>query len=558
MRNKAFVMLLVLVTLTGCTSVPVSGPVDYHQLEQVPNTSGAQVAPQPPMKGATPELVVEGFLYAMSVYQPSYRVARAYLTPEASLSWNPDEGVSIYADGVLPVFANDNATLSVQKTGNLDPNGVYHSVSRQLLQDFELRQDVSGQWRIANPPEGLLLSRSLFAYGYSPFDRHYLNLDGNAYLPDPVWIAPGDDLIKRALQSQLNSPSEWLADLVQPTTEIEVVSVHVDADLIVVTLSAAANDLSLEVRRQLVGAMALTCDQFEGYNRIQVLADNLIWVVSEAGDTEFSFTEFSHLAPVQRTEIPSIYTWDAATEAISKLESDQTPTVVRSNVSDVSAFAVVGASSQLAVLATDKKELSAGGLSDELTPIREGEKLLPPQFSKDGELWTADITTDSLQAGTQAATVLDVPKGELTAFSISPEGDRMAVAITPAGEGTAKPQLGLLRIKRGEEVRLDGWLPIEMGNLDFVRIDDLGWSDASELFVLIQDMQQVVSVVRARIDSALTTYIGPTNVEDLVELAVAPGYQVFARSQTGVLHRYDSAFIWPSYSDQISAVTFAS
>ena len=66
--------------LAGCASVPTSGPVAHHTPQAASVDGGVRVDPLPPSEGASQLLIVEGFLHAMSTYQPGYAVARQYLT----------------------------------------------------------------------------------------------------------------------------------------------------------------------------------------------------------------------------------------------------------------------------------------------------------------------------------------------------------------------------------------------------------------------------------------------------------------------------------------------
>ena len=145
--------LALVLALTGCATVPTSGPVDYHT-PQAPNVNpGVHVDPLPPASGASQLLVVEGFLHAMGVYQPNYNVARQYLTPSASEAWRPETGVEIYAETDQPVESDQGVALSYVQVGTVDAAGVYSSDNTNKRYIFELVKDSAGQWRIANPPD---------------------------------------------------------------------------------------------------------------------------------------------------------------------------------------------------------------------------------------------------------------------------------------------------------------------------------------------------------------------------------------------------------------------
>ena len=62
--------LCVLALLAGCVTVPTSGPVEHHAPAEQQANPGVDIAPVPPAQGASPGLIVEGFLHAMATYQP--------------------------------------------------------------------------------------------------------------------------------------------------------------------------------------------------------------------------------------------------------------------------------------------------------------------------------------------------------------------------------------------------------------------------------------------------------------------------------------------------------
>ena len=130
MRSTSWVAgpVALLLMLTGCATVPTSGPVEHHTPQAAGVNSGVHVDPLPPANGASQLLVVEGFLHAMGVYQPNYAVARQYLTVPASNTWSPESGVQIYADGPAPSDAAPGV-LVAPLVGSIDGTGVYSAAS---------------------------------------------------------------------------------------------------------------------------------------------------------------------------------------------------------------------------------------------------------------------------------------------------------------------------------------------------------------------------------------------------------------------------------------------
>jgi hypothetical protein len=611
--------------------VPVSGPVEYHQLDQDPYSSGVQVAPLGPSPGATPQLIVEGFLHAMSVYQPpavvdgveiSYEVARQYLTSEASSTWNPEAGVTIYADGYPATVTEDSAMLSAPAVGRISTGGVYRSEASNIRQDFKIVRDDAGEWRISQPPEGLLISKSSFSAGYTYFDRHYLAKDGRVMIPDPVWVAVSvdqSDQLLRALQLQGLTPSSWAAPLVQYAGRYEVASVEIQGSAILVEVSGLGPELDASKREQVVGQLALTSAQFGAYTQIQVSFTGLnvaSWTIPDQPGTFMSMSDFANLAPVRRTTSPVVFGVSAARQALVRLQSEGGLVTIGEGFGSASHIAVSSDRTQAAEVVAEGTEIRAGAIAaPEPAVIRKGESLLRPGYSPLGELWTADSSgLDSLQvfgaeleelpedvpedqgtpeptesAGqptdqpsdqpettptpepsgeaegevegegepeTMPAAVVGVPEGvsgKLIAFSIAPDGDRMAVAI----ESEAGPQVGVLRITRGTSISVDGWQPVGLTGMDVNHILDLCWSQASELFVLVIDHESAVSVLRVTQDSARISDIGPTDALNLVELASSPGYQLVARADDDSLYRFDTDFNWSHWVSGIGAVTYS-
>jgi hypothetical protein len=620
------VLLSAALLLVGCSSVPISGPVEYHKLDENSYVNDVQVAPLGPSPGASPQLIVEGFLHAMSVYQPSYEVAREYLTDTANAAWNPDAGVTIYADGYPATVTEDSAVLSAPTVGTLDSGGVYHASSGATIrQDFQLIQNAEGEWRIAQPPDGLLISKSLFIDGYTYFDRHYLSKDGRIMVPDPVWVAAGTERLLRALQLQAHAPSTWVAPLVQYTGRIEVASVTTTGDLVSVELSGWSTELSLDGRRQVMAQLALTCAQFGAYTQLEVsLAGSATpWTVPGL-ESPTPFREFSEWQPVSNRLTPVVFGVSSADEALVRVRQEGQLSAESAAFAQARAVAV-SPERDAAAGVFEGAQLRAGKIADpELEVIREGEGLLRPAYSSLGELWTADAsgvaglmvldteadsepepeptaedspepTPDGSSQPTPTptptatsttrepdsepgdevegnpdlegetppeeitvssgvpVTARGAPEGKLIAFSLSPEADRMAVAV----ETEEGPQVGILRITRGEEVILDGWQPVPLVGMDVNLLLDVSWSQATELFVLVVDHEDSVSVLRVSQDSAQVSDIGPSNPLNLVELASAPGYQLVARDDEGSLYRYDTDFNWTHWVSGIDAVAYS-
>ncbi len=95
--RRLFALLLALMLLAACTSLPTEGPVNATRAPTGTNqTIGFHAAG--PREGSTPEEIVQGFLTASAAgLSDDFEVARQYLSPRASELWRPLEVVRIYS-----------------------------------------------------------------------------------------------------------------------------------------------------------------------------------------------------------------------------------------------------------------------------------------------------------------------------------------------------------------------------------------------------------------------------------------------------------------------------
>lgn len=253
MRWLAAILALL---LAGCAQIPSSGPV-----EEVPVTAeppGIDIAPQPPQGGATPNRILEGFLLAMADPESDYEVAREYLTAEASEAWTPAESTTIYSGTVLET--EDTFSVAGQQVGTLDADGRFTAGGGALQHDFGLVED-DGQWRIGNPPEGVLINRYLFERFYTPLTIYFMGLNGSHVIPDlRTWpeslVTP-----ERIVQAQLDGPTRSLIGVVSnaipQTAALGPDGATIDADgVVTVDFVGLRNTLGEEGRNRM-GAQLL-------------------------------------------------------------------------------------------------------------------------------------------------------------------------------------------------------------------------------------------------------------------------------------------------------------
>ena len=205
--------------LAACASIPTSGPIQQGVEVGVETTDQViRVIARPPQPDMTPTEIVSGFLQASASFEDDHAVAREYLTSEAAVMWDPSRSVSVY-DGV-PTIVPDGVTevdMTATRVGSIDDEGRYEvALAGGLIKETFRMDFVNGNWRIATPPQGLLLSRSDVDRAFRAFDVYFLDPTYATLVPDPRYFAVDGPTPATALtRALLRGPTEWLAPAVR-------------------------------------------------------------------------------------------------------------------------------------------------------------------------------------------------------------------------------------------------------------------------------------------------------------------------------------------------------
>ncbi|MFM1966371.1 MAG: hypothetical protein RL134_2096 [Actinomycetota bacterium] len=221
-RTRALIALIALTALpllAGCASIPTSGPIQQGVEVGVESTDQViRVIARPPQPDMTPTQIVSGFLQASASFEDDHAVARQYLTSQAATMWDPSRSVSVY-DGV-PTIVPDGVTnvdMTATRVGSIDDEGRYEvEPPGGLIEDSFRMEFVDGNWRIATPPQGLLLSRSDVERAFRAFEVYFLDPTFTTLVPDPRYFPVDGPTPATALtRALLRGPTEWLAPAVR-------------------------------------------------------------------------------------------------------------------------------------------------------------------------------------------------------------------------------------------------------------------------------------------------------------------------------------------------------
>lgn len=209
--RRAVLTCVAALVLGACAGMPTGGPVQSVVDTDDRPGSTLRYSPAPPVPGASPQQVVSGFLDAMLAYPVSRGVAAQYLTPAAAETWRPSSRTQVYTApsvGAPRSLGGGRAelTLRMRTESVLDAQGRYSEDDRDSVREIELAR-VDGEWRIAAPPAGLLVTEKFVADYVRPFSVYYFDRSGDRLVPDLVHLVVGDTLPTSLVTSLAGGPA---------------------------------------------------------------------------------------------------------------------------------------------------------------------------------------------------------------------------------------------------------------------------------------------------------------------------------------------------------------
>lgn len=529
MRRVWALALVVVGLLAGCAGIPTSGPVNAGDV-QVDEVSGVVALPEGPQQGATPRAIVEGFMLAGSAgLSGDFSVARQFLAGDAARTWDPSSGTTVSSQTTLAQTGDGQLTASLDVIGKVDKAGRFaEAADARESVTFDLVQ-VDGQWRISDPPPGLVVSERVFQQQYRAAPLYFVTADGSALVPD-VRYYPARNLATSVVQGLLAGPSPWLRDAVTTAVpdgvELKPEAVTVGSDgTAQVVLQPAATAMAATSRGTMLAQIARSLD-LPGIRSVQVRAG----VDGVLLDGEKVFAD----PPVQ---LPVMLSGDA----LVQLEGG-----TLAPVGGVGPLAGLDAGSP-AVDTTGAVRVALSG-GDTLVrlpangagavPIVSGGQLAAPSVDRLDWVWTARATVGSgvLAVGPQGQVVAltaDWLAGRtVTAVRVSRDGARVAV-VSVGATGTTVDVAGVVRDSSGAPASIGASIQVGAG---LAAADQVVWLDSSTLVVL---GHVAGAAVLSRVPVTGPTETLPT-VSDAASVAAGSGERtMLVATSSGELRRYD-------------------
>lgn len=542
LRGAAAVLLVAL--LPACAAIPTSGPVragDDVRLER----EDVAVPPigEPPVRGASPEDIVQGFLRASADFLADHAVARLYLAPEARQRWRPSTGTSVFdrAQSPLAVTPNDDGTVTVRgaEVATIDAEGAFRRTPEgaEIARTFRMER-VDGQWRIAELDDGLLLSLVDVQESFRPVSLYYLSPSRNTLVPDLVLLPELPGLSTKLVARLLRGPTSALHGAVTTAfpqgTQLQVQSVPVSDGLATVRLDENALKADDDAREQMSAQIVWTLKQLgQEIQRIRITAGSEDLVVSGVSE-EQSRDSWQTYDPDVLSGSPNLYV--VRKGQVGRIIEDRFQPVegaAGAPGAGVRTPAVSLDGNSIAVVSGDGSTVSVGRLARDapLASVLSGRDLSRPSWDPNGNLWVVERGTGSLfvlPAGAEAATAVELPKlpgGRPRQVALSRDGARIALvtgsdagARLVVGVVTGVDVLGTDETGAGpSQVAVVSAREI-LPSLRAVR--DVAWSSSSVLTPLGILNALVPSPVETTIDGYQVREVEPQS--ELVSVAAAP------------------------------------
>lgn len=554
--------LCVLALLAGCVTVPTSGPVEHHAPAEQQANPGVDIAPVPPAQGASPGLIVEGFLHAMATYQPGYAVAREFLTPGAAEAWQPESGVEIYAAGFPPQVSDAGVVLTAPLVGTLDRRGSFTPVDTPYLHDFGLVRDAGNQWRISRPPRGLLVSQSLFTGSWARADVCFWDVTANWLVPDPRFFPSGTFGMLATARAVLAGPAPQASAAYAPalSDHLEVSSVTVGtAGMATVELTGDTEALDVAARRRLAAELVWSLSSLEGVLSVRVRGNGVVWELNGTG--VLTTADFEQGAPVPPDPGDGVYLLRGdAVERASWSEPLAAPQPLPGTARPASGLAVRADGQTLALITDDGTRVRTVSVRDGAS--REdlnGSGFARVRWTRQGELWvvldrTRGARLRALRDGREVSVDTDaLPAGRIRSYAPAPDGVRVALVI----ENQGRTVLGVAAVVRGPTgMSVIGWrqlTPSSWAKSSQPPVD-VGWTGTASLLVLLGGSTGA-RVVGVDSEGAVATDARLNDTAALAQLASSPSGRAVLRGPDGQTWRFVDGFTWEPWLDRVAAVS---
>jgi Lipoprotein LpqB beta-propeller domain/Sporulation and spore germination len=505
-RRYVLGLVAVAVVVAGCAGIPsTSAP---HAIESVQRGASAS---QPPIRfqidpypGDSPVTIATKFLATVGSPEGQHFRARQFLTPDAAKTWDDTAGATVLAKA--PYMSQDDNSVVTIRAGiaaKVDRWGSYGAAGGAYTYQLKLQQ-IRGEWRIANPPPGVVVTRAEFPTDFQSLNVYFLDQSTRRVVPDRRWfLVPPDSLPNLGLRALLRGPSPAISGAVRTALAQVQLSGNVvqDGGRLRVFLTGF-EQVPADQRAPAVAQIVLTLTEpILPAPDVQLFNDNQPLSLAGLPDVHQRSDWASYLDDDLPAGAGGYYIRDGA---VHDADGRAWPGPAGAGAYHARTVAVAKDLTTIAVVGTrsGRQALFVGRGSGGLAVRASGSRLSAPTFdTPTGDVWTV-VDQHSVIRVPRGAPSIPVDggaalaaAGPISALRLSPDGCRVAIIAGPAG--TQSLYLGAVD-------RSDGLVAVRQLRVvpDLQNVVGVSWLRSDSTLVLTRGGGSDVSIHQIPFDGA--------------------------------------------------------
>jgi hypothetical protein len=377
--------------------------------------------------------------------------------------------------------------------GQVDQRGIFTVSGEEVTSEYTVTE-VDGEWRIADPPDGLVILEPDFARIYDEVDLFFVDPTRTRLVPDPRYLITGEAQPTALVERLFEGPSPALRTAVRNPLGGQSLrrAVTVDGATATVDFDALADDPE-QVPVELFAQLVWTLDQAQIRSVLVLVEGERVQI--DGVPAQQTVDDWASYDP-DAVPVDGVGHYLDGGILRTVTEGDPVPGPAgagdyRLTSATAAADARTGALSFLVGVTAPRggtTSLLAGPYGETLAPVLTGGSLTEPTVAATRtEAWVVREGTDVVRVlpGAAPATV-EAPTlaqlGNAEALQLSPDGVRAAVVVDRPGG----PRLYVGTIVRAEEgaVALRDLREVTPA---LTGVSDVAWRDSSHLIVLAED-----------------------------------------------------------------------
>lgn len=533
-----------MLVLGACASIPRSGPVGSIAPDGQDTDNNTYVFDAiGPAAGASPQEVIEGFYQAGIASQDDFKVAREFLTPEASGSWKGSVFTRVHESAPTVITGPKPGQFSMQYEviSTVDEHGIMTRQPPNTSQALPLTLvQVDGEWRISKVPDGTLLVQSNFQVLFAAHPIYFYD-PGFAYaVPDVRWFPKRAGLPAAMVEAILAGPAPYLENaVVSAFSEVSSLvrsSVPVESNKAVVDLTAESfSDATDTTRHLMQQQLELTLTQ--------VVAVRDVVMTEEQREVKLGVPGPGFVPAEINPSVPDTQIAIADKTLVYYQGNSVVPV---GGVQDISRFspihpAMSPSGNRYAFLDSARSRLVSINDKGRAQVVATGTDLVPPSLDASGWTWTVDHGNATEVLAVPADTAKDgrvrtisaewLKDARVSSLRVSRDGTR-AVIVAKQGEEVSVNISGILRDSEG----FPRGLAKPMRLYPSVPVSKAVWDSDSSVIVMKEDADGPVTAERITFSGGTKEFLP---LLGMTGISAGPGERrwVFAETADGIYSR---------------------